>query len=719
MNGQGPDILFHITDENYQFYQPDKDGKLIISANPYFFKFSPDGWQDISVNNTRNATYWAVTRAISIPLAYMGDGGQVIKSIVYTFGTEMKKAYLTICSQQLHFIPGVEFAYWYKKEFRGNIDLSSFAHEGVKVTCTALEDGLPKYLKANEGVVLEIPMDDPNAEMVKWDGVTLKEKINYADITEFGIDKSFYGEQFFGGPTLLNSDGNSSGVIIQSEYLESVSGFSWADKLAKDNFLIQNISDADITFNLIGTVKLRCTGMVSAPPYAYRRRFLRSNQLIGNQNDYQVIQTPAMAVGQVYTQDYNISITLQPNEKLFIENIFFGASGSDVTIEFLPESKFKIGFDTRKTPTYVPHFTLQYVFGKLVEHVTEGKYTAATSAFLSRNKQILLTCGDAIRGLKDVNGNPSAIMKINLKKFFHFLDSLYAVGLIAIEKNKEVDIDEKKNLSDRFNRIRLASPETPPKITIRKDLMWNVLKIGYPEIKNDVGVLNGNEAFCCGYEWKINATTSPAEINKVSEIKTDCYEQEVIRITLAEKDTTDNKNDSGLYANYVEATKQPAGVDYPAHYRFDRSLNATATGLLEPSTVWNIPLSTKRMLLNNLGFLNSCMLKCDGMDIIYSTADKNNRMTAGGVVEKDNVPLGNGQKFFQPVSITMQTPAPRDILDLLNSNPLSSVDVEIGGNIFSGFLEKSGIVLAGRRVEEHEILLDETNDLTKLIDYYG
>jgi hypothetical protein len=31
MNTQGPDILFHITDENYNFYQPDDNG-LIIAA---------------------------------------------------------------------------------------------------------------------------------------------------------------------------------------------------------------------------------------------------------------------------------------------------------------------------------------------------------------------------------------------------------------------------------------------------------------------------------------------------------------------------------------------------------------------------------------------------------------------------------------------------------------------------------------------------------------
>jgi hypothetical protein len=562
-------------------------------------------------------------------------------------------------------------------------------------------------------------MNVPEAVNVKIDGVTLKERINYADTTELDIALNFYGDNFFGGPSFSSTDGNSSGVLIQSQFLENVSGSSWAQKLAKDNCLIQNTSTQDITFTLSGTTRIRCTGMTSSPAYAFRRRFIRSNQLQANQNDYQIFITPAMVVGQVYSQDFSIQITLQPNEKLFVDNIFFGGVGANAVIQFLAESKFKIAFDTRKLPTYIPHFTGQYIFSKLIPFVTENKYAAAASAFLQTNKNILFTCGDALRGLKDANGNNAAVMKISLKKFFKFWDCLYAAGLIPLEQSKQVNIDEKVNLADRTKVIRLASPESPPKVFLRKDLMWNVLKIGYPEIKNEIGVLNGNEAFCCGYEWRTTATSSPGEINKISEIRTDCYEQEVIRITLTDKDTTDNKRDNEVYANYCESILQPAGTDYPSHYLLDRSLNSTATGLIEKNTVWNIKLSPKRMVLNNLPFLNSSMLHCDGLDIMYNTADKNSRVTAGGIIEKENIPLGTSGKFFYPVGITMQLPAPANILDALNLAPLSTVEVEIGNTIYTGILEKSGIALAGSRVVEHEILLDERNDLTKLIDYYG
>lgn len=721
---QGPDLLFHLTDENYNFYQPDKDGLMVVSSAPYFFKFSPDGWYNIEVKNIRNKNYWAVDRSVSIPLAYLGDAGKLLKTIVLTRGTEQVKAYLTICSQQLHYTPGVEYSYYYKKEFRGAIDLSSYNHEGVKVTFTTQEDGLPKYLKANEGNTLELPMNVPEAVYVKMDGVNLRNKVNYTviELAEGGGGVSGFKNLATIPLTISSQGGDSYGLVYLTTYPEQIDNDSNAVNSwmpGSQNWCIFNDGAIPITFPLNGRIDLECVFNPELSRGALNLYFIKSDQTV-----YTITTGQVLVAGQSYSYPFTFSITLNPGEKLFpMRNIddvsgFFTNSGLTIVYK---ETSFCIAEPiTKKPATYIPHLTGQYIFEKLIAFVTDNEYTAALSAFLNLNRNVLFTCGDAIRNLKDSNGNPSAIMKITLKKFFKFWDCFYSVGLIPIESTRQVNIDEKINLADRTKVIRLDSPETPPKVFLRKDLMWNVLKIGYPEIKNEVGVLNGNEAFCCGYEWRINATSSPAEINKISEIRADCYEQEIIRITLTDKDTTDSKRDNEIYANYVTGVLQPAGTDYPAHYLLDRSLNATATGLLEKDTIWNLRLSPKRMLLNNGGFLRSSMLHCDGLDITYSTADKNNRVSAGGVTEKDNVPLGSaGTKFFYPVGISMQLPSPSNILDLLNTSPLSTIEVEIGGTVYTGIMEKSSIYLSGSRVAEHEILLDERNDLTKLIDYDG
>lgn len=719
---QGPDLIFHLTDENFNFYQPDRDGLLILSSNPYFFQFSPDGSYNITVNNIRNKTYWAVDRSVSIPLNYLGDAAKILKSIVLTRGTEQVKVYLTICSQQLHYEPGVNYSYYYKKEFRGNIDLSTYTHEGVKVTLTTQEDGLPKWLKANENNTLELPMNVPEAINVKMDGVTLKNNARYGIP---GIQQACASFVTFENRatiplSLLAEDGNGYGLLFFTVSQEQIAeGVDYIG--SSQNYAVINTGETALTFTIEGTIKLKwtqpITGQDESPINIYFQKTGGQTYMILDTNS-----TPVTWVnGSIFSFPYSLTVTLNPGEKLFaFVTIDWELGRQPVSFEYQEDSTCEMKSNTRKPATYVPHLTGQYIFEKLIEFVTESEYQAAASAFLNLNRNILFTCGDAIRGLKDSSGNPTAVMKISLKKFFKFWDCLYAAGLIALETDKQVNIDEKVNLSDRTKVIQLASPETPPKVFLRKDLMWNVLKIGYPEIKNEVGVLNGNEAFCCGFEWRNNATVSPAEINKICEIKTDCYEQEIIRITLTDKDTTDNKRDNDVYANYCENELVPAGTDYPAHRILSRGLNATATGLLERDTIWNLRLSPKRMLLNNGGFLRSSMLHCDGLTITYSTADKNNRVAAGGITEKENIQLGSaGTKFFYPVGISMELPPPANLLELLNASPLTTVLVEIGGVIYTGTLEKSSIALAGNRTSEFEILLDERNDLSQLIDYNG
>lgn len=725
---QGPDLIFTITNENFQFYQPDKDGLLVVNSNPYFFQFSPDGWYDVAVNNIRNKTYWAIDRSVSIPLDYFGDGARVLKSIVMTMGTEAK-AYLTICSQQLDYVPGVDYRYWYKKEYRASIDFGSYEHTGSKVNITCSEDGLPKYLKANEGKAIELPMNVPDAVMVKMDGINLRNKLTYGIPGVETSGKAYItGSEYETMPiSLLTEEGNTFGVEFLSVNVQQFDSSNIGVVIiGSDNYMAINKGTLPVTFTINGSKRFACTAaneFIPSPPELVTDDRATMGFIRSDGTFYSIFTGLAPVANTPYGYTYSKTITLAPGQKLFpIRRFYRAGSSGDSTLKFLYAEDEKtdiVSITTRRPATYVPHFTGQYIYNKIIENITDSKYAASVSAFLNRNKNLLFTCGDAIRGLVDDDGNSTAVMKIMLKKYFGFWNSLYAVGLISYESSKQVNIDEKQFLSDRLNRIRLTSPATPVKIKIRKELGWNILKIGYPEIKNDVGVLNGNEAFCCGFEFNNGVLATPGELNKISEIKADCYEQEIIRIELTGKDTTDNKRDNDLYVNYVDGTLQAASGDIPAHYLLDRSLNAAATGLLEKDSVWNLKLSPKRMLLNNLSYLNSCLQLCDTIQVKYSTADKNNKVVAGGVTEKGNETLGTNGRFFYPLSMVLQTPAPKNILDLLNATPLSTVEVDINGVVYSGTPEKSSVVLAASRATEHEILLDETNVLNKLIDYNG
>ena len=714
---QGPGLIFFLQDKNHRFYQPDADGKIVLSSKAYPLKFSPEGWEDIEVQTGRNKKWFALLRSLNIGLSHVNDGAKIIKHVMLTKGID-EPLYFTICQEALDYNVGVDYGFWHKMLYRALVDLSTYKHEGVKVTVNTIEDSLTKYLESNENTTEELPMNVDEAIWVKMDGIDLREKLGYADIEALDVSRATYGLSFYGPNVNTGNEGDSTGILVQSQTLESTSGLSFPDKLASDNCVLQNLNTTPITFTLVGVSEFKCISMTSAPAYALRRRFLTSTMDISNQNDYQIHSTVGMVPGTTYTQAYTVTITLQPNEKLFLESIFFTGVGSDAVIQFTPKSTFNIAFVTRFRPTYVPHFRAQYLFEQLIYRATEGNYIADLSPLFARFPDVVFTCGDAIRGIKDANGDLSAVMKVSLELFRQFWDCFFSVGIS--ETGGKITLDEKINLVDRVNRIVLPSPASPVKVRYEKGYCFNVLKIGYVETKNDVGILNGRECFCCAFEFTTGTSADPGSLDKISKTQADCYTMEKLRIMLFQKDTTDNKSDNDFFVNWIDSTLQPADGDIPAHYLLDRSLNSTAVGLLEKDSVWNIRLSPKRMLLNNGSDFRSRLFLGDNKILKFKSADKNNKLECGGITEKLDEPIiGLASRFFYPLVMTLELPAPNNLLDLMAANPLATYEVTVDGNVFTGILIKNSISPASNKAQIYELLMDSNNDLTKLIDYAG
>ena len=281
-------------------------------------------------------------------------------------------------------------------------------------------------------------------------------------------------------------------------------------------------------------------------------------------------------------------------------------------------------------------------------------------------------------------------------------------------------LDTKEGLVDTTNYIDLGVPAYQPTITITSDYAFNEVENGYPEIRNDVGALNGNEEFNTRVRWSTGTVNKPGKLDKVSQIKASCYEQEKIRTTLFEKSTTDYKNDNDVYANYVNGTLIPAGSDYPAHYTFDRSLNAGATGLIEPASIWNLPLSPKRHLLLNGSFFRSSTYECDNLTMKFISGDKNTKVVAGGITENADVLMSAfAAPFFKPIIFLIGVRAPEDLISLLEINPLQVYRFYFQGQYWYAIANRVSINPSNKKEQQYELLAVPANNFTDLIKYFG
>lgn len=691
---QGSEFLYFLTDNNNQFYSI-ANGRLKLSATPIPLEFSPDGWQEVSIQNQRNKKYFGIDRSVTIPYTFVEDGAAILKQIFYKYGVNAQ-VNLIICQQQLYYSGG-EYGFWYKLLSKLDIDFSTFNHSGYKVTCNLLEGGFPKYLKANENTTYEFPLDDL-AVNVKMDGIRLHGKINnevlqkvYTLNPDGGLDQ-FYLATFF-----TFTQGEQTGLVTNNIFGDVVFGIDWTS----DNWILKAVKGSTVRFT--GKVRFLYRGS------GFHFQLLLSTVLNGASSPNQGLYLfdGDLVDNVTYEVDINETVTLVDGESAFFTGYFTdGSFFEQITID---QSNINIETVTRQETTYIKALRPLDLFARLIDKVSEGAIEV-DSTLLDLEKDKVWTCGNGIRGLSD------SFIKISLSDFFAFWDTYKDVGMTV--KNGKVILERKVDLINNSD-IKALGQISSLKVTPATDLMFNTLKIGYPD-KQQEGT-NGKEAFNNTFEWSLGATRVVKSLDKTCKIVTDCYSVELTRVTFDGKDTTDSRQDNDTYVLHIESTTRPADGDIPEHFRLERSLNTGTTGLLEPDTVFNLALTPKRCMLNNGGYFRSVLDLMDTSILKFTTSSKNNAVVCDDLIEKEDIPVGLiGTRYFKPYYFDFDLIADNDLLDLLDENPLKVFSFEdVNGVVYKGIAEKVGIEPNYNKNQTYKLLCTSDTDLNHLNDYYG
>ncbi|MGL6147793.1 MAG: hypothetical protein ACRC1V_04880, partial [Plesiomonas sp.] len=430
-----------------------------------------------------------------------------------------------------------------------------------------------------------------------------------------------------------------------------------------------------------------------------------------------IIFSQTMPQGIVYTFNFSINITVAPGEKLFMIGTTGTVNASQYQFEYLEGSKAHVTFKSRYPATYSRALRPQYVFTELINKVTGGEYQAAVCPYLASVADRVLRSGDAIRGQE------KPLLKISLDNLFEWLDCRDGIGMY-VDSSGKVAVDLKSNMVNYSSTIKLSNV-SDVQVSLESELAFNELQIGYPEFKNDVGALNGNNEFNTRFTFSAGALRSSRTLTKISPVRFSCYEQENIRVSLDGKNSTDNKNDNNLYGVHIDNVQQPAAGTIQAHYLIDRTANTYITGVVEAATVYNVQESPRRMFERNSGFLHSLFFKCDTITLNFASADKNSAMVytpPGGtaIPEKDPFNIGAmNPQFFTPVQVSVTCRVPDDLLDLLDSNPLQALEFDLDGETYMGLPQSIGYDPVTMKAQSVTMLLGPNNNFSKLIEYYG
>lgn len=695
-------FLYFLQTEDKRCYYIN-NGVVSLSARQRPLAFTPDGWLDIEIQRLRSSKYFAIERTFTAPLDFVGDGAQILKHLFYNRGVE-EKVYLAIADLRLwhdgnagyildengnpvldeYGVPLEteevgEFEFYYSLLYRGEVDFSQFKHIGPKVSATLIEGGPAKLIKANENTKYEIPIDG-RYEYVLMDGIYLREKRNF--ITQSGQVVASH----LPGIIPTTSEGKAPGIATLSVYQKSTPG--GIDFTASEDYFmlasqaVTGISiQGDIKFNYLaailggGTVSIRTSKGRTIPIGSYSGSGLKDIPV-------------------------NITFDALENEKFFLYVQDVSANLFDYQ-----ETNLSISFRSRHKETQAKALRPIELLKRICAKMGINK---VKSNVLDEFSNLVVTCGDAIRGLE----NP--VIKTSFSDFFTAYDIPLCLSL-GVEGDTLV-IERKENKIIYTDPISLGECKDLT-ISLDPDCTVNTIKIGYPDQQYDKDDPNGRYEFNGTQLYTTPITRLTKELTLVSPYRADSLGAEYLRINTEGKDTASASGDSDVWMLHIE--KQRTGT----YYRLDRTLNPYATGLLEPETVYNLWLSPKQCLLRQGPFVRSHFYGMDNEFLRYQSAEKDSDLVVSQpgyrtVVEKGDVEIGSlGNRLFTPVSLEFENKVPTDILELFKQNGLACFSFTNDGIEYVGLPVKSSVKPGNNQAQSFKLLSAPFNDLKPLIEY--
>lgn len=673
---QGKDFIYFLFDENNNSYYAYGD-TVLASASLKPLEFTPNGWTKIQLQNQRNPTYFAVDRSFSVPLEYLKDGAQILKYIYYNFGVEAK-VYMSICEQRLYF-DSTHYGYYYTLIYRGEIDLANFKHDGTKVTVNIMEGGLVKLIKAYESTKYEIPVDVPDAVNILMDGVTLKASSTWTIQEGASVGIHLPGALF------INSEGTQFSTFSQTIFLQGSVNFNNSDQ-----YIFENVSESAIVVNIKGSIKVKAD-----VTYPYGLLVQEDSD-----NGIALYNTSALPGGVETTINFDTNYTLGAGKYLFLSANYI--ADPLVRVRYL-EGEFTFSYESRYRSTTVKALRPLYIFQQLISKISDSAYIPQ-STYLQTIQDVVVTCGDAIRGIT------GAKIKTSLRDFFQSYNSDFGLGMGMIGNTLRL---EEKAYWVQYTDVVDLGEVSKMKVSPATDLLVNNIKNGSPNQEYDD--VNGKQEFNTTQERSAPITRIAKDLNLVSVYRKDCYGIEFTRINLEGKTTTDDKSDNDVFMIHIEDAPRGDGF-----YHLDRSLNDGATGLLTPSTVFNLYLTPARGIRRNGNYIRSLFYKLDAKYLKFQTTDKNSAVIASGITENADIQIASlDTPLFSCNYLEFETKVPINLFELLKANPLKAFKGTWAGFSFVGIPDKISIQPGDNAAQTFKLLASPDTDLTQLITIDG
>lgn len=754
-------FIFFITDKSGRSFYVE-NGVVKSTSMPKQLPEAPDGNQEISIGWERSATYYGNVRNFALPLGFVLQAATICRDFFYKNNLDLER-YLLVKRLTYEYTT-TTFKEYYKQFYKGQLDFptSDDSQGEYRFNVGIMEGGLQKLLKANEGTQYEIPFD-LDAKNVVMDGMYIYGKFRWI-IPEYDSLSDGYPGLF-----QLPNDNPVPGLAIFDTLQNNTGGAPTQDTIEYFMEFKQDIENIHITGIIANTNRLGSPG-----PLDIRLRVF--NTVSGTER-LNIDLTPDDPYPENYNVVIDQTIDFIEGDRVFLKA---GGpfSESNLTVEALskPEDSVIRGFTIydlgrkliEKITGLADNFDAPFL--ETVNIIlTSGdgvrgldgaavktswrEYWKAVDVYCKA--QMTIDTKIRIKARETAYDSTQTPVDLGEIKNFKCTPATDQIATSVKFGNAEQQVDD---TNGKFDPMGFMIFSTPVKSIPDKQLD---LQSPYKASPYEIEQTRAN------YEGKI--TTDKETDNDVfalavvKDVYSDSFDVSAVfsadgtplapgmplmnitigdpiirpgmklRITgsaFNDKDITVKSSQGWFFGQLIVPNE--ALIDEPSvnitieiiegeYYNLNRSV--TVTQLTDPDTeqiikdtIYNVPLSPKRILLLHATWLAGMFADYLSDKLIYSSANRNKEMIAGGITEKADVSIVSlGNPMFLPKYFEFDVVSPVNMPAIMEANPNPVFQFTWKDNTYTGFFIRGGIALNDREEQTFKLLACPENNLLNLI----
>ena len=608
------------------FYKCD----LLIGGYVYPVTEHIKNWEDITVSFKRN-DYDGVVGNFTGKFEFV-KGARVLLLNEYKTNYLKAKANIVIYTRNN--------SWTWTERFRCALNFSTLSDDGFVLSMNAIDDSVASLIKAKKGTQYEYSVDEvKDSSLFRYDGMDMANNIvmtippNNSDTDTLDITMEENG--YYTIPLYVEtSEIVRKGELELTDQMENF--YNEADWIAaNDVHFFKNESK----FHLVVRIQMKFDAFYNNTNSERNDEFYIMGWAKGQlpiQYYHYKFPTPTFT----FNIDVDVIAVVPPS--FGIRMCLFSQYGKSAVRISNVSLKPTITWTSRRDAVNFDVIKPITLLNRLLKSMNGGVEELTGVIVPSGEKRLdnaMLLAAESARQM------PNAKIYSSFTKFCEWMKSVF--GYVYDINGKTITFRPRKDYfgSEVVKKIEDYNDYT---MSVNSSLVYSQVNVGYD--KQDYDSVNGKDEFRFTNQYTTGITITENKLDFISPYRADAYGIEFLAQKIGE-DTTDNSSDTDVFFVCVQSDGEK--------YTLDRS--DTITGVISPSTMFNVMYSPTSMIEANKPFLGGFI-----SELSYASSEGNTAVTINGKAENRDVSISGGLFLANEVEIeTSDVELPTDMTGII------------------------------------------------------